>query len=244
MSRLIPALLAAAGVSALVAAPVPKGAKEDFGPITDEQLKESVNNLKQILLAMHNYESANGFLPNNGNPTGQGKAVVSWRVHLLPYLEQDHLYREMMADFKWDEPWDSKDNLKFVEKMPKIYAPVRVKTKEKGHTFYRGFTGADAVFEAGLKLRFVAITDGLSNTAAVVEAGESVPWTCPDDLPFDPKKDLPKLGGLFDGDFHVAFADGSVRKATGKKVNDAEFRKLITRSGGEVGDTDAALGNK
>ena len=239
--RLFAAVALAAVGGLLLAAPVPKDKKEDFGPVTDEQLQEAVNNLKMIGLALHNYHDAMGFLPNNFGLAGQaGKPAASWRVHLLPYLEYDNLYRQ----YNFDEAWDSEGNKKLIEQMPKIYQPIRAKTKEKGHTFYRGFTGEGAVFEAGIKLRIVGISDGTSNTAAVVEAGEPVIWTKPDDLPFDPKKPLPPLGGLFDGDFHVAFADGSVRKATGKKVNEAEFKKLITRAGGEVGDTDAALGHK
>jgi hypothetical protein len=77
------------------------------------------------------------------------------------------------------------------------------------------------------------LIDGSSNTVMVVEAGESVPWTKPDDLPFDAKKDLPKLGGLFDGVFHAAYADGSVHRSKAKF--DAETLKaMITRNGGEV----------
>jgi hypothetical protein len=52
-------------------------------------------------------------------------------------------------------------------------------------------------------------------------------------LEYDPKKAIPALGGLFDGDFHFALADGSVRKfRKGKK--DEIMHKLITRAGGEV----------
>lgn len=236
MRSLFP-LLAFVAAGVLLAAPVPKEKKDDFGPITDEQLKASENNLKQILLAMHNYESAMGKFPNNGpmTPGKKGAKPVSWRVHILPYVEEDNLYKEMWDDYKWDEAWDSEANKKWVEKMPKIYAPIRVTTKEKGHTFYRGFTGKGAVFEAGLKLTIPAITDGTSNTVAVVEAGESVPWTKPDDLPFDPKKELPKLGGLFDGEFHMALCDGSVRRVKAKFDADV-MKALITRSGGEVAD--------
>jgi hypothetical protein len=62
-------------------------------------------------------------------------------------------------------------------------------------------------------------------------------WTKPDDLPFDANKALPKLGGLFDGEFHVAVCDGSVILV--KKDYDAdEMKKFITHNGGEVLDID------
>ena len=67
----------------------------------------------------------------------------------------------------------------------------------------------------------------------MVEAGEPVVWTKPDDLPFDEKKDLPKLGGLFDGEFHVLTADGAVHRAK-KDFDPTTLKSMITRMGGEV----------
>ncbi len=240
--RLFAAVTLAAFGGLLLAAPVPKDKKEDFGPVTDEQLKEAVKRMKLIGIGLHNYHDAYGFLPNNFGSAGQaGKPAASWRVHLLPFLEEDTLYKQ----YNFDEAWDSDGNKKLIDKMPKIYAPIRVKTKEKGLTFYRGFDGADTTFESGKKLRIPAgFPDGTSNTIAVVEAGEPVVWTKPEDIKFDPKKGLPELGGLFDGDFHVVLMDGSYQKATGKKVNADEFKKYITRSDGQVNNADAAFGKK
>lgn len=239
--RLFAAAVLAAVGSLLVAAPVPKGGKEDFGPVTDEQLRESENNLKQIGIALHNYHDAYGFLPNNFGLAGQaGKPAASWRVHLLPYLEEEALYKQ----YNFDEAWDSETNKKLIEKMPKIYAPIRVKTKEKGLTFYRGFDGPDTTFEADKKIRIRDFLDGTSNTIGVFEAGEPVTWTKPEDIKFDAKKGLPELGGLFDGDFHVVLMDGSVAKATGKKVNADQFKLMVTRSDGQVVNSDAAFGRK
>ena len=67
----------------------------------------------------------------------------------------------------------------------------------------------------------------------MVEAGEPVIWTKPADLPFDEKKPLPKLGGLFDGEFHVGLCDGSVMLVK-KNFDEKEMKSLITPSGGEV----------
>ncbi len=52
-------------------------------------------------------------------------------------------------------------------------------------------------------------TDGTANTLLVVEAGEAVLWTKPDDIAFDEKKPVPPLGGDFGFGFHAALADGS-----------------------------------
>lgn len=236
MRRLVPALFAAVVATALVAAPVPKG-PDKLEPPTRDQLKQSKNNLKQIVLAMHNYHDVNGFFPQDVTD-GNGKPILSWRVLLLPYLEQDQVFKK----FALDEPWDSATNKKLIEDIPAVYAPVRVKVKNKGEMFYQGFTGGGALFEPGQRLTFAGITDGTSNTIAVVEAAEPVFWTKPGDLPFDPNKELPKLGGQFDGDFYLAFCDGSVHFAYGTGMNADEFKKLVTRAGGEIADANKAFG--
>lgn len=237
MSRLVPALLAAVLATALVAAPVPKG-EEKPGPPTREQLKQSKNNLKQIGIALHNYHDAHNTFPQDVTD-GNGKPILSWRVLLLPYLEKDDLFKK----FALDEPWDSATNKKLIEEIPDVFAPVRVKVKNKGGTFYQGFTGGGALFEPGQRVLITAITDGTSNTVAVVEAGDPVVWSKPGDLEFDPNKELPKLGGQFDGDFYVALCDGSVQFAYGTGMDAEEFKKLITRGGGELSDTTKALGD-
>ncbi len=221
----------ASGVLAVtaIAAPVPK---DQLPAPTAKELNTSRNNLIQIGLAGHNYHDAMGKLPQD-IVDANGKPLLSWRVQLLPYLEQNDLYKQ----FKLDEAWDSDHNKPLVEKLPKVYAPIRVKA-EKGHTFYRGFNGSGAVvarsvFEPGQKLTIITITDGTSNTVWAVEAGESTVWTKPGDLPFDPKKDLPKLGGLFDGEFHVLMCDGSVRRAK-KDFDKDTFKMMVTRAGGEA----------
>lgn len=220
------AALLVAGAAGL-AAP----AQEKLAPPTAAELRLSANNLKQIMLAMHNYHDANGNFPNN-TYTKDGKGLLSWRVALLPYIEQDKLYKE----FKLNEPWDSDANKKLIAKLPKQYAPVRVKGKE-GETFYRAFAGKDMLFgpDQGKGAKIFAITDGTSNTGMVFEAADPVVWTKPDDLEFDAKKPLPKLGGHFDGDFYVARADGSVVLCK-KDADEAELKKFITPRGGEILD--------
>ena len=204
-------------------------------PTPDERIQiakargTSVNYLKQMGLAFHNYFDVNGHFPNNV-ANEKGKLLLSWRVLMLPYLEEDKLFKE----FKLDEAWDSDHNKKLVAKIPKVFTPVRGKA-EKGDTFYRGFTGPSTIFEAGKKLHFRDITDGSSNTMMIVEAEKAVPWTKPDDLPFDPKKDeLTKVGGsMFEGGFNTVFCDGAVRFIK-KDIPKESLKGLITRDGGEV----------
>ena len=193
---------------------------------------QSTNNLKMVGLAFHNHHDAMGHFPNNLTDA-KGKLLLSWRVAILPYVEESELFKA----FKLDESWDSDHNKKLIDKMPKVYAPVRGKA-EKGETFYRGFTGAGTMMEAGKTIRIRDIRDGSSNTVLVVEAERAVPWTKPDDLPFDAKKELPKVGGtVFPDGFVCVFGDGSVRYIK-KTIAAGTLKGLITRDGGEVNNLD------
>lgn len=191
----------------------------------------SANNLKQLALAMHIYYDQNKHLPPAAICDKNGKPLLSWRVALLPFIEQDALYQQ----FKLDEPWDSKHNKKLLAQMPKLFAPVGVQPKEKNVTFYQVFTGKGTLFDGNDGITFPDVTDGTSNTVMIVEAAEAVPWTKPEDLSFDLDKALPKLGGLFGGDFHFTLADGSVHFAK-KAFNEDTLRKIVTRNGGEIVD--------
>ncbi len=190
----------------------------------NERRKSQIN-LQHLGIAMHNYHNDFNRFPPPAIGSKDGKPLLSWRVALLPYLEQNDLYKQ----FKLDEPWDGEHNKKLLEKMPKLYAPLGVETKDKHVTFYQVFTGPGTVFEDPKGVPIREIRDGTANTILIVEAGEPVPWTKPDDLVLDPKKPVPKLGGLFKGDFHICLGDGSVHFIK-KETEEKALRAAITRN--------------
>jgi hypothetical protein len=201
-----------------------------------------VNDLRQIALALVNYADTYGALPGPAIYDKAGKPLLSWRVALLPFIEEGALYKE----FKLDEPWDSEHNKKLLAKMPKVYAPRAGTTKLAHGTFYRVFSGPDTPFDPAatrrgplsLCTRYPAgFPDGTSNTLLVVEASEAVPWTRPDELPYDPKKAVPKLGGQFPGTFLAAFADASVRVIR-STIDEKTLRLLIDPKDGMPIDWD------
>lgn len=190
------------------------------------------NNLKAIALAFDNYEAAGGRLPAQAIYTPDGKPGLSWRVMLLPYLDQSELYKQ----FKLDEAWDSPHNKKLIARMPWMYEIPGRKQSSPGQTFFQVFHGKGAVFDGKDGIKFEDITDGRANTFLVVEAGKAVPWTKPEDIPFDPAKKLPRLGGSFRGVFLAAFCDGAVRPVS-DTVSEDVLKAMITRNGGEkLGD--------
>ncbi|HEY1192346.1 MAG TPA: DUF1559 domain-containing protein [Gemmata sp.] len=190
----------------------------------------SANNLKQIALALHNYHDVNNAFPPAAVCDKKGKPQLSWRVLILPYIEQEALYKE----FKLDEPWDSDHNKKLITKMPKTFAHPGLAKPNETETYYRVFVGNGAGFDWLTGTKILGITDGTSNTLMCVTAATSVPWTKPDELEFDPEKDPSKLlGFVMNGKAQVAMFDGSVRTLS-KLPSKETLKSLITRNGGEV----------
>jgi hypothetical protein len=231
--------LFALALGVLTALSAPASADDDpeprsiFPRTTDLDRAVSAKNLGNFGLAMWNFHDTNGAFPGAAILDKNGKPLLSWRVAILPFIEEQKLYKE----FKLDEPWDSKHNKKLIEKMPKIYAPtIQGKPLKPNTTYYQVFTGPDAMFntKATLGLRVTGVTDGTSYTAMIVEAATPVIWSKPEDVPYDAKKALPKLGGLFKEGFHVTVGDGSTRFICRKNAKPAALRALITPAGGEV----------
>jgi hypothetical protein len=202
------------------------------GARTDAQRQISVNNLKQIGLAFHNYADVHKHFPPPilfGGSTG--KVPYSWRVAILPFLEGQDLYKQ----YNFDEPWDGPNNRKLIDKMPAVYGYPTLGGTNSSQPAYFVFTGPETILGKGDKPSFMDITDGTSNTILAVDARRDIPWTKPEDIPFDSKAPLPEVGGFTPDGFDALFGDGSVRHIK-KSINPILFKALITRAGGEVID--------
>jgi hypothetical protein len=200
----------------------------------DKSLTGPVNSLKQIGLAMHNYHDSYAHFPTAAGRDKAGKPLLSWRVHLLPYLEQDALYRE----FKLDEPWDSDHNKKLIARMPKVYQGRNPKLTEAGKTPFLVPVGPGTLFGDDKKpLRFADITDGTSNTILAVEADDerAVVWTKPDDFTVDPKDPRKGLARPGQDGFLALMADGSPHYFLAT-IDPRTLTALFTPAGGEVVD--------
>ncbi len=194
----------------------------------------AVNRLKQLMLAMHNYHDGRKVLPAHANYSPKGKPLLSWRVHILPFVDAGKLYSE----FDLDEPWDSPHNRKLIAKMPRAYRVPGSKVAGAGKTGYvLPILKDGSAITTGTKNgnRFRDITDGLSNTIMIVEVDDerSVIWTKPDDLVVDPGKPLAGLRVWASGVWNAAIADGSVRGFP-TETDSKKVRALLTRAGGEV----------
>jgi prepilin-type processing-associated H-X9-DG protein len=198
--------------------------------IASNRMKDA-NNLKQFALAMHNYHDTNGQIPG-AICDKDGKPLLSWRVAILPYIEQDNLYRQ----FHLDEPWDSEHNKPLIEKMPKIFEIPGAVGQKPGQTHYRTFVGEKGSWKKySDTINLAAIPDGTSNTWMIGESEDAVTWTKPDEILADGKT-APKLGKFFTGGFNVAFWDGSVRYFA--KVPKGVFKYIDPADGEVIGPDD------
>lgn len=183
------------------------------------------NNLKMIGLAFHNYHDTYVKFPALDGPADkdQPHPGLSWRVYLLPYVEEAALYNE----FNLEEAWDSEQNKALIARMPKIYG----KNKE-GKSSIHVFTGEGAPFKKGEGTGISQITDGTSNTFLAVEAGDDVAeiWTKPGGLEFDPKNPLKCLGAI--KEFNALMMDGSVRYL--QNLDPETIGRLIQHADGQV----------
>src|SRR6266545_7955917 len=177
---------------------------------------------------MHNYNDTHGRLPPAVVYGADGEPLYSWRVLLLPYIEEEALYKE----FHRHEPWDSPHNLALLARMPSSYAPPRGKAYKvpASHTVVHVFVGEGAAFEGAEGKRLPDdFPDGTSNTLLLVEAGTPVPWAKPEDLPYASDRPLPELRSLFQDGFRACRADGSLRWVK-KETSEAALRAAVTRN--------------
>jgi hypothetical protein len=182
---------------------------------------------------LHRYHEDYGCFPAVAIADKNGKPLLSWRVSILPYLEEDALY----SRFHLDEPWDSPHNRALIAAMPGAFRCPSDQARKPGMTNYQAIVGPAMAFTADLKPHsFDEFADGLSNTILVGESIRSVPWSKPEDLPSgagDPLLGLSSNHDSGSAGFIVAFADSSVRFLK-QSIPPAILKALLTRNGNEV----------
>jgi Protein of unknown function (DUF1559) len=169
---------------------------------------QKLNKMKEIMLAVHNFVSANNYLPPLKEHRNQdGTSKLSWRVHLLPYLGEIELYQK----FKLDEAWDSPHNKPLAAQLPMCYRMAALQAA--GYTTVLAPSGKDTVLGSKDVVSFGNIVDGTSNTVFLVEVKpeNAVPWTKPQDYDYDPKNPLAGILVDADGKFAIGIGDGSAR---------------------------------
>jgi type II secretory pathway pseudopilin PulG len=172
----------------------------------------SMNNMRQIGLALHNYHDVYGEFPPQYVADSAGQPLYSWRVLILPYLEQDAISKA------WDKTkaWDSPENAHLADMVLPVFQ-MPEETRLSNDTSYLAISGSNTLFEGAKSVKFREVIDGLSNTIIVVESkGSGVKWAEPRDLDIDSLTTVnsgaaAQINGGAARGAQALFADGSVQ---------------------------------
>lgn len=201
---------------------------------------QALNNLRQLALGILNYESAHGHFPPAYSVDDEGTPLLSWRVHVLPFMEENELYQQ----FHLDEPWDSAHNSALADQMPKFLTHPGF-SLSANQTVYLGLVGEDSVLsngpisDAGDGTRFESIIDGSSNTQLLIAADQksAVVWTAPEDLRYGDLNDddlIDAVSGYMEL-MSTVLCDGSTHTVSDKEINvmgGAQLRGGFNKSDG------------
>lgn len=203
-------------------------------------------NYCQILLALHNYHSQYDALPPAYVADATGKPMHSWRVLLLPYVEQTGLYNR----YNFNEPWNGPTNIMLLNSMPSTFACPSRFSNPTNLTSYVAVTGPGTMFPGTRSIKLGDVTDGTSNTLMIVEVSNvDIPWTAPVDLDVRTMSwrinDLKHEGisSKHPGGANVGVADGRTRWAR-DSMTPGNLRAVLTIAGSEGISMDQALGEK
>ena len=168
------------------------------------------NNMRQLQYAMLNYELAYREFPEATELDNAGKPMHSWRVKILPFIEQQALYNQ----YDFSQPWDSPTNIKLLDQMPDCFRCPHC--QKNNRTFYKLVVGPGTLFDGGERT-INRISDGTSNTIAIIEDGQNpVEWTRPSDISIDDAiaalapEDFKKLPHVDDATLGTTYDPGSV----------------------------------
>lgn len=194
--------------------------------------------LRNLGLALHNYHDVYGSFPPAYTTDETGRRLHSWRVLLLPFVDQAPLYDRI--DLR--EPWDRPRNREVLHRMPQVFA-CPMKSIGDNCTSYLAVAGDGGVWPGSGTTSIPEIHDGPEQTIVVVECLSEIHWAEPRDLELDEAarqlesseardihgkwhwKDTVLYEYLHGG--HVLFADGEVRFAPGG-TDQATWRGLLT----------------
>ena len=201
----------------------------------------AVGNLKKIAAALNMYANDHSIYPAPIIRDATGKPMHSWRVAILPYLEE----RALFQSYDFDLPWDSDTNIALVDQMPSVYAATSSSNWVTNECFYQLVTGNRTLFPSSGPLGPKKMLDDPTKTALVVEAmppkaRQNLPgvWTEPVELDSQAMSGLigsnlgVEIGGITQGGVAIATVDGEGHFLENTMAPEIVIA-ILTASGGE-----------
>ncbi len=196
---------------------------------------QCTSNLHQIGLGLQNYAVVYGCFPPASVTDDNGKPMHSWRVLLLPFIEEKALYDK----YDFNEPWDGPNNSLLAKQMPATYRCPSDAANSGNLTDYVAIAGPETLWQPNHGTTFKEIKDGTSNTIAVIEAANAgIHWMEPRDLSFaevskgiNAKQD-PGISSMHPGCAIALFADGHTQTIQ-ENISQQLLQALCTKAGGE-----------
>lgn len=137
------------------------------------------NNLKNILLALHNYHDTHGTFPPAYLADAKGRPMHSWRVLILPFMEQEKLYKK----YRFDEPWDGPNNRQLHSEVVRLFRCPSTPGAIDGETSYLAVVGPQTVWPGDESRSMQDVKDNPDATLLIVEVRNSgIHWMEPRDL--------------------------------------------------------------
>jgi prepilin-type processing-associated H-X9-DG protein len=207
-----------------------------FEPRRPTYRTECLNNVRNIVLALHNYHSFYGSLPPAYIADANGRPMHSWRVLILPYLDRTDLYEI----YRFDEPWDGPNNSKLHDLIVDAFrCPQGHGGARSTETSYVAIVGPETIWPGDGAVKLDDVSDGLGSTLLVVEiANSGIHWMEPRDLHVSQmtqtinSKSGQGISSGHPGGAVVGFADGRVRFLS-DNTPAATIEALLTIRGGE-----------
>ena len=200
------------------------------------------NRIRQIAVAINNYESVHGHFPPPYIADENGTPMHSWRVLFLPYIEEQALYDQ----YYFSKPWNHPDNLKLAANMPDVYrCPSDDSAIADVTTSYVAVVGQDTMWSPTGVRQVGDISDGLSKTLLLVESTSSrTHWMAPRDADVNLIDTEAKAGATHllnsphTGGSVCSFCDATV-KFIPDDLSAEQLKAMSTIDGGESADPDA-----
>lgn len=199
---------------------------------------QDLKHLKALWLAIQNYHYAHGTLPPPYTRDAAGRPMHSWRVLLMPYLDDEKFFEK----YHLDEPRDSPSNRLLGRETPMIYRSPAYSDQGPGTTSYLAVVGPETAWPANEQLKLGDIPDGSHNTILIFEVKNcNVNWTEPRDMTL--QEAIDRFKGVARGrradratcsalGKYALFADGRICRLDEVPSSDV-LKALITRNGGE-----------